>query len=638
MSQSYRFDRVEVRPAERALLIDGARAELGSRAFDVLQALIKHRDRVVTKDELLDMVWPGLVVEENNLQAQVSTLRKLLGPKAIATIPGRGYQFSLAETALPESPATAIPSVVAPAINHNPQHVERGDHQQALVKSAPTTLTDAERAAVLGGTLPWPAARVSAQSIAVLPFTNLTGDANDEYFADGLAEELLNVLAKIKGLRVAARTSAFSFKGKSDDIASIGQKLSVASVLEGSVRKSGSRMRVSVQLVKVDDGFQIWSETYDRTLDDIFAVQDDIAQSVVKGLRATLLGATGSSSPSNNSNNRQQVADEIAHATQARSHNPEAQRLVMQARFYALRRRPDDIERGIILCGQAIDLDRDYAGAYTNLSQAWLFAAFYSGPKSLVGKHVMACFGHARAAAETALRLDATDPMPHVVFSFIAWIGDHDVVTCMRELTTAHTLAPENAEVLRNMGHRHMSLGHFDDARKFLDKGIALDPLAIMLRLNRLMLARFMGHAREALQWGLAAVEIEPSSWFAQFDLGVAYCDMGDYANAVKCRALAEELRGDAATATALREEFALDGWRGFLRASIREPKSAVARYELAVAHAALGEFDHALSVLDQIVDNHGQYIDRLKIDPSLAPLHGDPRYAALLKRAGFPE
>jgi adenylate cyclase len=480
LPQSRRFGQVEVRPAERTLLVDGKPADLGARAFDVLLALIAHHDRVVTKNELLDMVWPGLVVEENNLQAQVSNLRKLLGPKAIATIQGRGYQFSLAETELPGTGATAVAAGVAAGV------VAHG------LKTA------------------------DAPSTAVLAFANHSGSVADEYFSDGLADELANVLAKIKGLHVAARTSAFSFKGKSDDIASIGQKLHVASVLEGSVRRSGSHVRVSVQLVNVNDGFQIWSETYDRTLDDIFAVQDDIAHAVVSELRTTLMGATATSS------NPQQVADEIAHATQARSDNSEAQRLLMQGRFYALRRRADDIERGIALYQRAITLDPAFAGAYANLSHAWLFAAFYSGPKTLLGNHVMACLERARAAAETALRLDATDPMPHVALSWITWIGDHDVVTCLRELTTALTLAPDNAEVLRNMGQRQMCLGRFDEARMFLDKGFALDPLAMMLRTNRLMLARCMGRAQEALQWGLAAVEIEPSSWFAQRELSVA--------------------------------------------------------------------------------------------------------------------
>ncbi len=346
MQQILRFDRVEVRPAERALLIDGARAELGSRAFDVLQALIQHRDRVMTKDELLDMAWPGLVVEENNLQAQVSTLRKLLGPKSISTIPGRGYQFSLGETVLAEAPVAAT-----------------------LAVAVPTTLTASERAAVLGGKLPVPAPPISALSIAVLPFANLTGDPNDEYFSDGLADELLHVLAKIKGLRVAARTSAFSFKGKSATITEIGRLLNVATLLEGSIRKSGNRVRISVQLVKVEDGFHLWSETYDRTLDDIFAVQDDIAQYVLAELRVKF------QTQASGKIEMRGVEAEVAAAAKGRSGNVEAHRLYLQAKFFMNRHAATDVMRCVEYLRQALNIDPRFAQAWAALSHALVTAA-----------------------------------------------------------------------------------------------------------------------------------------------------------------------------------------------------------------------------------------------------------------------
>ena len=185
-------------------------------------------------------------------------------------------------------------------------------------KNASSSPTDREFVSAIPA--PPAVAADATPSIAVLAFANRSASADDEYFSDGLADELLNVLAKIKGLRVAARTSAFSFKGENDDVATIGQKLNVATVLEGSVRKSGNRVRISVQLIKVDDGFQRWGETYDRTLDDIFAVQDDIAQSVVTELRATLPGeATAAAS----------VASEIRASTRTRSENPEVLRSIM---------------------------------------------------------------------------------------------------------------------------------------------------------------------------------------------------------------------------------------------------------------------------------------------------------------------
>ena len=170
------------------------------------------------------------------------------------------------------------------------------------------------------------AARQVPPSIAVLPFVNRSSDAEDEYFSDGLADELLNVLAKIGGLRVAARSSSFTFKGKPATIAEVARALNVATVLEGSVRKAGNRMRIAVQLVNVADGYHLWSESYDRTLDDIFAVQDDIAQSVVKQLRTTLLGGAV------NARTSDVVTAQVAAAVRGRATQPEAHRLFLQAR------------------------------------------------------------------------------------------------------------------------------------------------------------------------------------------------------------------------------------------------------------------------------------------------------------------
>ena len=249
MTAIYRFGRFALNPATRQLLVDDRPVLLGARAFDVLLALMERRDRLVTKNELLELVWPGVVVEENNLMVQVSALRKLLGADAIATIAGRGYRFSLMITQedLPVAPDR---------------------HEKLRVPFDEAT-----------------------PSIAVLPFVNLSRDEENEYFADGLAQELLNVLSKINGLRVASRTSAFNFKGMPVDIPTVAERLNVGAILEGSVRKAGNRVRITAQLVHVATDSRLWSETYDRTLEDIFSIQDEIAQSVVKELRTTLLGA-----------------------------------------------------------------------------------------------------------------------------------------------------------------------------------------------------------------------------------------------------------------------------------------------------------------------------------------------------------
>ena len=355
-------------------------------------------------------------------------------------------------------------------------------------------------------------------SVAVLAFANRSASADDEYFSDGLADELLSVLAKIKGLRVAARTSAFSFKGKSATVAEIGQALNVVTVLEGSVRKSANRVRISVQLVKVADGYQLWSETYDRTLDDIFAVQDDIAQSVVKELRSALMGDSKSTP--------QQVASEIAHANRRRSENPEAQRLCLQARFFINKRRPDDISRGIALCEAAIAVDANYAKAYAELAQGYLQSSFYGSSNTPNGATVLERMALAKRAAEMALTLDPTQPLPHLVLSWIAWIGHHDAARSLRELETALALAPEDPETLRHIGHRYMEFGWFDRADAMFTKGLALDPLSAILNINYSMLARFQGDPNEALRRIERVFEIDESNWIAHRHKSMAMRDM----------------------------------------------------------------------------------------------------------------
>ena len=202
-------------------------------------------------------------------------------------------------------------------------------------------------------------------SIAVLPFVNMSPDAENEYFADGLAEELANVLAKIRGLSVAARTSSFQFKGRNEDIAVIGRKLNVATILEGSVRKAGNRVRITVQLVKVVDGYHLWSETYDRTLEDIFAIQDDIAQSVVKELRTTLLGEKA------DANVDKEAIAAVAAAVKGRSTHPEAHRLFLQARHLIDRLTREDTTKGIGYLKQALALEPEFALAWAELGRAY---------------------------------------------------------------------------------------------------------------------------------------------------------------------------------------------------------------------------------------------------------------------------
>ena len=274
-----------------------------------------------------------------------------------------------------------------------------------------------------------------APSIAVLPFVNRSHDEEDEYFSDGLADELLNVLAKIRGLRVAARSSAFTFKGKGATVAEVGRALNVATVLEGSVRKAGNRMRISVQLVKVADGYHLWSETYDRTLEDIFAVQDDIAQSVVKELRTTLFGESDAKA-------EQHASAQVAAAVKGRTADPEAHRLFLQGRHLIDRRTREDSARGIGYLKQALEIDPDFALAWAELARAYATEADAGWVPAVEG------VARAREAVARALALEPDLAEGHAGMGWIQMYYDWDWHAAEASLQRALELAPGNADVL----------------------------------------------------------------------------------------------------------------------------------------------------------------------------------------------
>ena len=242
ISSGVTFGRFTLQPQGRQLLVDGEPAKLGARAYDVLLALAERRDRVVSKNELLDLVWPGLVVEENNLQVHISALRKLLGPQAIATIPGRGYRFT------------------GPLIE--------------LEASAPAAAAPGQR--VL---------------LAVLPFENATGDTTIDYLSDGISESLINRLSGLDVLRVISRTSAFAFKGKKMSAMEIGRKLGVDALVVGSLGQRGASMAITAELVSIRDDTQLWGDKYSRPADDMLQVEGEIAATIAAALSRRLSGA-----------------------------------------------------------------------------------------------------------------------------------------------------------------------------------------------------------------------------------------------------------------------------------------------------------------------------------------------------------
>src|SRR6185437_12563083 len=374
------------------------------------------------------------------------------------------------------------------------EHVQRllsGGVAPAVVTSVPAL---ASAPAAVAGAVP----KQEPPSIAVLPFVNMSRSEEDEYFADGLAEELLNVLAKIRGLRVAARSSAFTFKGKGATVAEVGRALNVTTVLEGSVRKAGSRMRIAVQLVNVADGYHLWSESYDRTFDDIFAVQDDIAQSVVQELRTRLLGGATDAKAS------QEVTAQVAAAAKGRATDPEAHRLFLQARYLAERINRDDKAKAIGYLRQALELDPEFALAWTELGSA------YSAEAGNGWVPVAEGYARGREAVARALALEPDLSEAHAQMGWIQVNADWDWAGAEASCRRALELAPGNARVVSRAGTLAMTQGRIEEAIQLFRQALEQDPLRSAAHSNLADALRIVGRFAEAEAANRQALELAP--------------------------------------------------------------------------------------------------------------------------------
>jgi len=464
-------------------------------------------------------------------------------------------------------------------------------------------------------------------SVAVLPFVNRSRDEEDEYFSDGLADELITVLAKIRGLRVAARSSAFTFKGKEAPVAEVGKALKVTTVLDGTVRKAGNRVRISVQLVKVSDGYHLWSETYDRTLEDIFAVQDDIAQSVVRELRATLLGEE------TDPRARNEVMAEVARAAKGRGTNPEAHRLYLQGRFFVDRLTREDNERGVRYLRQALEIEPGFALAWTALALAEMRGA------NAGWAPIPEAVTRARSALECALSSEPDLAEAHAVMGWLQLVYDLKFREAAASIRRALELAPGNLTVLRVGAESARNLGRFQEAVELARRAVEQDPLSgTSYNILGLTLS-VAGMFEEAESVFRKALELTPERVGTHAGLALVFLAQGrgdaaleaarqepDEAYRLWALAIVEHLLGHGADSEqALRE--------------LAEKYAEDSAYQIAEAHASRGERDAAFEWLERAHEQRDAgLITELRSSRFLTSLHDDPRWAAFLRKLGFEE
>lgn len=443
-------------------------------------------------------------------------------------------------------------------------------------------------------------------TIAVLPFLDMSPAKDQDYFTDGLTEELMNTLCRIPELRVVGRTSCFQFKGKNEDIRAIGRKLNASAILEGSVRKEGGSVRITAQLINAQNGFHIWSETYDRKTDDIFLMQDQIATAVTRALQLTLVGEKIPSQQTQNS---------------------EAYHAYLLGKYYGGLRTKEDLERAIEYFHQAINLDSNYALAWTALSltrQNQTDWGYYP---------VEAGYREARKAVLQALAINPDLAMAHAGLGGIKLSYEWDWPGADSAYRRALELEPNNSRILANTADLLMTLGLSQECISLVRRAVELDPLNLGI-LHRLgIYAYYAGFLDEAVKVLEKTLEINPKALSCHEILGEILLQKKQPQEALiemqQESSTLWRLEGLALTYHALGQEAESDS---ALAQLISEYQSEAA-YEIAGIYAYRGETDQAFTWLERAYEQRDSGLTLMKVDPGISNLRGDPRYAAFLKK-----
>ena len=466
-----------------------------------------------------------------------------------------------------------------------------------------------------------PSTSIAANSIAVLPFAHLSSDPDDEYFCDGLAEELLNALARVDGLKVAARTSAFSFKGKKTTVSDIGRVLGVETILEGSVRKSGDQLRITAQLVNAADGYHIWTERYDREMRDVFELQDEITAAVVKALKFTLLGKT------------EEPSDKMAaliEELKQHSRDLQSYQLYLRGRFFLNKFTTADAVRAVKAFEEAVERDPRLALAHAGLADAYIMLT-EMGP---MPPHE--AMPKAKVAALKALELDEKLAEAHSSLGMVLLDYDYDFAEAEKHFQLAISLSPNNPIPRQYYGILLTELERHTEAEAQFRKMLEVDPLSVVGNWIYSFCLFLQRRYDESLGRARATLELDPNYGVVYLSIAFAHQMKGEYDASVEAYARCSEVMGFPENAAFVREKFA-DGWESFLRgmASDQRPQT-FSSYIVAVFKAALGDIDGAFSELERSLEKRESHIVMVRSDPRFDVLRDDPRFQVLLDRIGF--
>lgn len=645
---TYEFGPFALDAGRRLVLRDGVPVPLAPKAFETLLALIECRDRVVTKDELLQRIWGDTIVEEGGLTRNISILRKTLGEKPddhhyVVTVPGRGYRFvanvsqrtrgvepadaANREEVQRESAPAVTPSDHFAPITRSPElRDELSSHATHLAAAAdgPSRL---RRWLLVGGlsalaasgltyalrpTQAANAERPPIAAIAVLPLDNLSGDPSQDYFVDGMTEALIGSLARLRALRVVSRTSVMRFKGAKSPLPAIARMLNVDGVIEGSVQRTGDLVRINVQLVHAPTDSHLWTRAYERPLTDVLALQADVARAVAEEIHVQI------------------TAEERARLASTGVVNPVAYEEYLLGQHYLWTLTEEDLSRSIDHFERSVALDPANAATYAGLSHAWWWRGIWG---STTRREVES---PARVAAARALELGSGLPEAHVSSGRIKFGYDRDWGGAGRDFKRALEIDPNNADAHFFSAMLCMAMGCFTESIAHMRRLEELDPLSPTVQS---FFGRVLYRARKfdgAIIHYNRAIELAPySAAGAYHRLAEVYEELGRYAEALALlqKAATAENRSGSELATA--RIYARMGKREEARAIVDRSKGNDP-YSLAMVYAALDDNDEAFRLLLRALEEF-PILGYANTDPKFDRLRPDPRWKEVLRRLRMP-
>ena len=625
----YVFGPFRLIPAERRLLRDDTPIELTPKAFDTLVVLVRHAGQLVTKDALMDAVWPDTVVEENYLSVNISKIRTALGETArdaqyIETVVKHGYRFR-GEVAVRAVDAT--PDVLDP-----PAAADPAAEPDAALRSTPwirRALVGAAVLIALGSVLAWAAMRsgdAGERSVAVLPLqafpTAPSADstpAPPAYLRLGIADAIITKLGNLDPLVVRPTSAVLPFQAPTTDPIDAGQALNAEVVLSGFLQQTAGRIRLTMQLIDVAEARAIWSASFEAPFTNVFAVQDAIAAQVAQALTPELSPEAASRLAANYTD------DTDAYAA------------YLKGRYYWNQRTDEGLRRSIGFYREALDRDPTYALAYVGLAEAYSLLVWYSGQAP------SGAFPQARAAAKQALRIDSTLAEAHATLGLVAWQYDWDAEAAERHFQRALALKPNDAGGHHTYGQFLALTGRTDAGIDHLQRALELDPLSRAIPTDLGSAYLFARRYDEAIAQYQQLIDRAPRFPVAHVFLGLAYELTGDLGAALDAHQQAIRIGGrNPLWLAELARAHALAGHADEAQALLDEldtisTRRYVSPFALALVHVALDRPERALSLLEDALATRDPYAIYLPVHPHLDPLRDDPRFATLRDRASLP-